>query len=460
MSTGALIEDVASVVDGRCGGHLAALSGAAKSPTLRAMILRGWQIGALFACSMVVGCGGGAQVGASSLGAGAGGGGILTGAGGASVMTGAGGAGSVASTTASVSAGAGGAGGAGPTCPLTPPITGSPISAPDQQWTWVPIPGAVCRDGSATGIGVRLNSASKKVYVYLEGGGACFNDATCAISLGSFGEAAFEAWAGTVGLTGVFDTTQNVNPVQDWNAVYVPYCSGDVHAGAVTGADVPGAGSPQNQDFVGYQNMGLYLQRIVPTFADATTVLLTGISAGGFGAALNYDRVASAFCPQPVMLLDDSGPPMSDTYLAPCLQKQWRGLWNLAATLPSSCADCTEPSGGGIVNYVTYLANRWPNSNLGLISSTHDAVISTFYGFGADDCTASVPLAPETYEAGLDDLRANYLSTSGHWGSYFIDSITHTWLLGPGFYTTSVNGVPLTQWVEDLLAGAPGNIGP
>ncbi len=428
------------------------------------MRILAWRISALAtslaASFMAAGCGTGGQVGASTRGAGAGGGGVVTGAGGAPGVTSA----TIASATnaaASSSVGAGGAGGAGgAACPVTPPITGAPITAPDGQWTWIPIPGAVCRDGSATGIGVRLSATSSKAFIYLEGGGACFNAETCAIALGAFGQAEFSAWAGTVGQTGIFDATQTVNPVHDWSAVYVPYCSGDVHAGDVTGANVPGAGSPQDQDFVGYANMGLYLQQIVPTFKGASTVLLTGISAGGFGAALNYDRVASAFCPLPVTLLDDSGPPMSDTYLAPCLQQEWRQLWNLAATLPSGCKGCTEPNGGGIVNYVTYLGDRWPQANMGLISSTHDAVISTFYGFGADDCTASTPLSGATYEAGLDDLRENYLSTSGKWGTYYIDSINHTWLLGPGFYTTSVNGVPLTMWIEELLAGEAGNIGP
>ena len=259
-----------------------------------------------------------------------------------------------------------------------------------------------------------------------------------------------------MGLTGIFDSTQSANPVSDWNAIYVPYCSGDVHAGNATGVDVPGG--PQGDDFVGYDNMALYLQRIVFSFKNADDVLLTGISAGGFGAAFNYDRVAGAFCPTPVALLDDSGPPMSDTYLAPCLQKQWKGLWNLATTLPAGCA-CNDASGGGIVNYVTYLSSAWPKSRMGLISSTMDAVISTFYGFGSDDCTASTPLSGATLRP-ASRTCAPTTSPVRHWGTYFVDSITHTYLLGPGLYPTTVTGKALTAWVGDLLDGQPDNIGP
>jgi hypothetical protein len=417
----------------------------------RAWLLLGLGGVGLGCLGAALGCGGGGQITSASTSAGAGG--AITGASGA-------GGGVVTHPVSSVAAttGSGGHGGAAPTCPPTPPVEGPPLSTPDHQWTWVPVSGAKCRDGSATGIGVRLSSTSKKVFIYLEGGGACFNAATCAISLASFGKPAFDAWASTVGLTGVFDPNVGANPVKDWSAIYVPYCSGDVHAGDATGVSVPSG--PSAQDFVGYENMALYLGRIVPTFHDAPQVLLTGISAGGFGAAFNYDRVAAAFCPTPVTLVDDSGPPMGDAYLAPCLQKQWKGLWNLAGTLPAGCTDCNTADSGGIVNYVPYLAKTWPDSYLGLISSTHDAVISTFYGYGTANCTQSTPLSGAAYAAGLDDLRNNYMSSSGKWGTYFVDSATHTYLLGPGFYTTQVQGKLLTSWMRDLLDGKASNVGP
>jgi hypothetical protein len=419
------------------------------------MRTRAWWFFGLVAPSLLSACGDGGSVAATSAGHG-GAGGAITGAGGggASLAT-------SSSTTASGTGGDGGAGGSGgatPVCPSTPPVEGPPLSTPDGAWTWVPVSGSLCRDGSPAGIGVRRHGGSKKLYIYLEGGGACFNATTCAISLANFGKVAFDSWAATVGQTGIFNDGNAENPVEGWNAIYVPYCSGDVHAGDAENVSVPGG--PSGQHFVGYRNMGAYLGRIVPTFPDVDQVLLTGISAGGFGAAFNYDRVAAAFCPTPVTLVDDSGPPMSDAYLTPCLQKQWKGLWNLQKTLPAGCADCLQPDGGGIVNYVPYLAAKWPDSYLGLVSSTHDSVISTFYGFGSANCTSSAPLAPDVYAAGLADLRQNYMSSSGKWGTYFIDSLQHTWLLGPGFYLTQVNGVKLTQWMRDLLHGAAASVGP
>ena len=122
------------------------------------------------------------------------------------------------------------------------------------------------------------------------------------------------------------------------------------------------------------------------TFAASSHVLVTGVSVGGFGAAFNYDRIAQAFCGARVTLVDDSGPPMSDQYLAPCLQKRWRELWNFDSTLPADCAGCRNADGGGIVNYVDYLSKKYPTQQLGLISANMDSIISLFFGYGENNC--------------------------------------------------------------------------
>ncbi|WP_437852784.1 hypothetical protein [Sorangium sp. So ce363] len=48
-----------------------------------------------------------------------------------------------------------------------------------ENWTWVPFSNAFCANGDAAGIGVNLTGKSKRVVVYLEGGGACWDEDTC-----------------------------------------------------------------------------------------------------------------------------------------------------------------------------------------------------------------------------------------------------------------------------------------
>lgn len=248
--------------------------------------------------------------------------------------------------------------------------------------------------------------------------------------------------------------------------MYIPYCTGDVHGGNNTGVDVPGVGAPKKQSFVGYANVGFDLKRIIPTFPNVTQVLVTGESAGGFGAFYNYDRIAQAFCPTPVDLIDDSGPPMTDTYMAPCLQQRWRTLYNFNATLPKDCVDCSLPNGGGFVNTWKLLGQKYPDRNLGLISSDKDNTISTFYGFGKNNCQnidgfIPSPLSGAEYSAGLLEVRDMFLKASPAWSSYFISSTQHTWIGGGSYYSSMVMGVSMTSWVDGIVNGAAAaHVGP
>ncbi|EYF03062.1 pectin acetylesterase-family hydrolase [Chondromyces apiculatus] len=357
--------------------------------------------------------------------------------------------------------GTGGEGGEGGASACTPegPFDGDPINATPETWTWVGVPEAHCRNRSETGFGIRLNPASDKLVIFLEGGGACFNGATCLANPQAYTEQNFNTWKGGNGPGGILDNDNDDNPVRDWNMVFVPYCTGDVHSGNATGVNVPGLGAPQNQSFVGYANIGHYLRRIIPTLPELSQVLLTGTSAGGFGAAFNYDRVAQAFCPTPVTLVDDSGPVMSDEYLAPCLQQRWRTLWGLDGTLPADCAECTPSNGGGLLNYTVYLGSKYPERRLGLISSLQDNTIRTFYSYGNNNCAGieGLPgsMTGAAYTAGLTELRDDYLTSTTSWASYYMSGTAHTILGGNGYYSTTVAGVSLTGWVASLLDEAP-----
>jgi hypothetical protein len=328
---------------------------------------------------------------------------------------------------------------------------GEPVVAPANEWTWVPVAESRCRDGSSTGFAIRKNPASDKLVIYLQGGGACFNAASCLANPSSFGLAQFTDWKSDKGNSGILDDSNAANPLQDWNAVFIPYCSGDVHTGDATGVKVPGLFGPANQSFSGYANIGHDLQRIVPTFQNMSNVLLTGDSAGGFGALFNFDRVAQAFCPAKVSLIDDSGLPLPDTYLAACLQERWRTLWNINANLPADCTDCNAGNGGGLVNMYGFLGDKYATSRLGVVGSNADAVISLFYGWGRNECAnidgLEAPLNVLRYGEGLRVTRDQYLKRSPAWGSYYITSLLHTWIGRNAFYTRKVRGVSLLDCI-------------
>ncbi len=347
--------------------------------------------------------------------------------------------------------------GAGTTGGPPSPWDGEPL--PDSEpgtWQWVDFPDAKCRDGSGAGIGVRYGTGDGLV-IYFQGGGACFNGLTCGANPSSFDGGNFAGLSGALD-GGIFDPDAGKNPVGDWSFIYVPYCTGDVHAGDRPDQMVPDVGG--TQQFVGFRNVAAFLERIVPTFSGTGHVLVTGESAGGFGAAFNYDRIADAFPGKKVTLLDDSGPPLGFSVAPLCLQQQWSDLWGFDSTIPAACEGCFPSQGGGIINIGKFIATKHKTQHLALVSATHDTTIRFFFGFGADDCNALIPSTPaDAFEAALIDARDNYFNEPGVWGSFFVNSDQHTWI-SSSYYTASVGGTSLVDWVGKLIDGQPTHVGP
>ena len=340
-----------------------------------------------------------------------------------------------------------------PDCTLAPEI-----DAPPLEWKYIAVPGTVCMNGDMAGFGISHNPDSKDLMIYLEGGGACFND-VCDFS-------AFNI-PFIPPPDGIFNRNNPGNPVKDWSMIYVPYCTGDIHGG-----DMDTELGGQLRRFHGYRNITKYLEQWAPKFADADNVLLTGISAGGYGAGLNATQVAEAFLPGPqLIVIDDSGPPLSNEAIPPCLQQTFREVWGLDGTILAECGgDCPDQDDFASGALAHALA-KYPDIRFGLFSNTADTVIRLFMGFGwgngvHDNCggvPTSVPA--KVYEEGLLELRAQYMETAS---TYYIGQGQvlynfgqgHTALRSPLFWTTVIDGVPLPEWVGGVIDGEIAHVGP
>ncbi len=324
-----------------------------------------------------------------------------------------------------------------------PPDLGTPAAT----WTWVPIEGTQCMNGTATGIGVNPGTSGDLV-LYLQGGGACFNGASCAsvANPDGFGAAEMAGVVSDYGNAGLFDRTDAANPLKDATFVFVPYCTGDTHAGA-------NENGFEGRKMVGWTNVAKDLDYLYARKGGVNRVIVSGSSAGGFGALFNFAHTADKFAPIKTHLIDDSGPPLSDTYLTPCLQTLVRGYWNLAATLPADCTTCNAADGGGLGNAAGFLADKYPDSRLALITSTRDGVIRSFLGFGYPDCaTGGGPIPEPDYAAGIAELRDTTLTSHANFKVFTKESGLHVWLVPAKMSTiTSGGGANLDQWLTDML---------
>ncbi len=336
------------------------------------------------------------------------------------------------------------------------PYDGDPLEITrDGTWEWFDIDGIQCADGRPSGVGVRAVPDPAGLVVYFKGGGACFNATSCGISdpLMLTGMEAIEE-----NPDGVLDFDDPQNPLAGYDIVYLPYCTGDVHGGTAPTVEVTGV--PDARDFVGHDNVLEALQRVAPTFTDASRLLVLGTSAGGIGALLNFPVIAQGWPQAERFLLDDSGMIFGDEYLAPCLQRQMRDTWGLAEALPQDCPECETADGGGMGHYWGYLADRFPETHFGVVASTRDSVVRIFFGFGNEQCQPGpgLPdLGEATLMAALDDLRGRLLAERV--ATYVVDSDQHVWTSTPQFYSTETDGMALAEWFDAFLAGDAPNVG-
>ena len=331
-----------------------------------------------------------------------------------------------------------------------------PMEAPAETWTYVPFLRTRCMSGGPAGLGINLSPDSDRLLIYLQEGGACWDSLSCLMTLNvdGFSQGDFDAFIGRRGRQGHFNRDDPSNPFADWNHVFVPYCSGDVHGGA-------NPEGPGGRIHMGARNMERFLERILLTFPHVRQVVLAGSSAGGVGAALNFDRVQRAFGEVPVLLLDDSGPVMSDTYLRPCLQQVWREAWNLDESLPEDCEACREGP-GGLSEAFRFVARKYPDRRMGLILSNRDSVFRSFFGFGAGECTTWQTMDGETFNEGALELRDTLLADHPNVRIYMLNSEHHVWLWQTPMSRLVNAGVPLSTWIQQLVDGDPGwdHVGP
>jgi hypothetical protein len=247
--------------------------------------------------------------------------------------------------------------------------------------------------------------------------------------------------------------------------VFVPYCTGDVYAGTTRDAVVVTYPTLPRQQFMGYANLGLFYQSFGPNYLDSGKVLLTGSSAGGFGALLNFDRTQAFFNRSVVYAITDSGIPFRDAYLETCLQNTWRRLWGIDKVLPPDCTECFHADGGGLAELATFMARqKYPGRVLGGgISSDQDEVMKLFFSAGLNNCLIPAvwnynSYPPDRYPQGLRDFVQNVLGGESA-GSYITAGTTHQHLFRPRYYEENEVGMTIADWVAEIINDNPVHVG-
>ncbi|MAA65232.1 MAG: hypothetical protein CL581_10710 [Alteromonadaceae bacterium] len=181
--------------------------------------------------------------------------------------------------------------------------------------------GAVCGNGSEYKFFVNRVPNTSNTVVYMEGGGACWDYESCSGQTGI---------RGARNPDGIPDDYMNIanpsaslvspfvvrlNPLssvktQNWNMVYIPYCTGDIYSGDRVAVydDPTGDAPPLVWHHNGLRNNRAVVSWVKDHLQRPKQMLATGCSAGGIGSLTNYQPMRRDIAPTRGFLIDDSGP--------------------------------------------------------------------------------------------------------------------------------------------------------
>ena len=309
-------------------------------------------------------------------------------------------------------------------------------------------PGAptTCSDGSPFTFFVRPGNPDL-VHFYLEGGGACWNGATCDVTGRPTYSPVVNETDGQAA-NGVFAFDRDDNPLQDYTTVFVPYCSGDVHLGDRSTEYT--ATSEEGERTFTIEHRGLANARAAMAWLEdhlgsPGAIFVSGSSAGSIPSPVYASWLAEAWPEARITSLGDGaggyrGASEQPPYLSWGTQEAlgWERLTELGDQL--SFEDL----------YVAAAA-RQPRVRYATFDTAEDSVQLDF-----------LRLANQASDSLLTLLDANHdeiATANPEFRRYVAGGELHTILGRPELYTYRVGEQKFVDWLTDLVEGRdPGSV--
>ena len=266
---------------------------------------------------------------------------------------------------------------------------------------------------------------SDRLLIYFQGGGACYDLASC------FGLRPYDATVGDdddpglPGREGILDLSNPDNPFRDYDIVFVPYCTGDFHLGdRVVTWDVEGGGQATMR-FEGATNARAVLAWVYAHFRAPESVFVSGCSAGAVGSAYHAPAIMRRYAGVPVTQMGDSaGGYRGD------LQRVL-SAWGVNAT--------------GFEDFYVQGARANPTRLFSELNTTEDETQLFFQRLMGTDPHAI-----------RDILLGNLLDVHtqvANFRSYTSPGNIHCVTLFDDFYSMTISGTRVRDWVDNLALG-------
>jgi hypothetical protein len=337
-------------------------------------------------------------------------------------------------------------------------IDGEPVEYQNRTFT------PVCMDGSPYKFFARRGTVNKLV-VYYQGGGACWEQLTCSIPVCDDNVTDGDNPNGADSGFAALDNP--ANPFKDWNAVFVSYCSCDIHFGdAAQDYTNVTPNAPLHVEHRGYHNAKVAEKWAREHFLAPEEVFVTGSSAGAYGAWFNAPLLHPVWPSARFHVLADAG----NGVVTQEFLEEFFPNWNFEANLPPEIPELQQvlDDGEGIPGYTRVIAAEFPNTNWAHYTSAFDGGAGGQTGFYNLMLNGNDPIAALSWWEGScafrNQMQTQAVATAtavdaqdGNYRYYIGSGSRHTMWGSDKVYADVTGGVPtLVDWINAMLDSATG----
>lgn len=307
-------------------------------------------------------------------------------------------------------------------------------------------------------------SGTNDLMISFSGGGAAFDEDSCNYPLNFSGFFLKKTTLYLPNVSEVYDfatflpkdtgiiSPYPFNPFCGWNKVIIPYSTGDFHVGTRDMSYVDKKGNTKTMHFHGYTNFLSIMELAKKAFPSPERILITGSSAGSFGASALADKIIDMYpdCKNITVYCDSSY--LYNTDWDKVVRNTWKAPLEIADRVH------TEDLGGD-----------WLLS----LYKTYGGRIKLLYGCSTEDYILSVftrYMKTREYRAEQKDFdltrkgfkdRIARLAAEGVDIHYFVNELTagkvggtmHCISQGDIWHEHKVDGKSSAQWVADAIEG-------
>ncbi len=340
----------------------------------------------------------------------------------------------------------------------------APELAPEGAWAQVELGGdTISSDGTPFEMNFKRGS-SGDLMIYFAGGGAAWDGVSAShpITLQSYIQGRLRGLQpgfyvaqiydfASLMMVGILDVRPEMNPFSDWNIAYIPYTTGDFQIGDAVRDYGTQDGATVTVRHNGYRNTVAALEYIKAAVPEPRRLLVAGQSAGGFAAAIWFDRIASMWPGARHFLYADAAwlyAHDTDTILKDAWGADLEGNFGFTAdhdVMDSALRFILEKYGPGLRVLLSHTVN--------------DAVLPWFQGqlTGQEDTNAyrlrewTIPMLASTRRLMVDYPNVHVYLTD--YGADERGHTAHTLSQAGSWLRTDEEGVSLADWLSDNVHG-------